>query len=281
MKWYLSGSALANTSKLNNMEFIIYLDKEAKQRDISNLVEIKHNSLKEDHIEEQIVHESNFDLLLQSSIKSCIFHSSEGMNVNLNSIIQFGGKSWKCTGAISNSNKSFFKVKSKWFVSPENTQENELCKDAYILDVIVAMYDEINLKECNENENLCYIGKDNQKIKEKIPTRRKDRHIFTPKRKEDRHTSNEDRHILTPKRKEQSAKGLEKLRNDSIKQAQKKYYKTKKEEEFLEDTGMDIICCCCVELKSVKSCTRADKIPPEKMYKYCTESEIQITNLCM
>ena len=267
-----------NVLKSNNGEFIIQLNHQTTDREINNLVEMNYNSLKEAHLNDQIVHESNFDLVLQSYMKSCIFHSSEDMKVNLNSIIQFGGKSWKCTGAISHSYKSFFKVKNNWFVSTEKTKEIELCKDVFIRDIAVAIYDEINIIECIQNESLCYIGKDNQKIQEKIPTRRKDRHtsqkdrhIETPKRKE--HDS-EDRHILTPKRKQHDYERLEKLRNETIKKEKQNYHRNKKEEEFLNDTGMDIVCCCCVELKSEKSCTRADKIPPERMYKYCTESDL-------
>ena len=128
-----------NVLKSNNGEFIIQLDHQTTDREINNLVEINYNSLKEAHLNDQIVHESNFNLVLQSYIKSCIFNCSEDMKVNLNSIIQFGGKSWKCTGAISHSYKSFFKVKNNWFVSTEKTKEIELCKDVFIRDIAVAM----------------------------------------------------------------------------------------------------------------------------------------------
>ena len=50
------------------------------------------------------------------------------------------------------------------------------------------------------------------------------------------------------------------------------YHRNKKEQEFVSDTGMDLICCSCVEWKSIKSCTRADKLPVEKFFLYCTEN---------
>ena len=100
------------------------------------------------------------------------------MNISLNSIIKFGGKSWKCIGAISNSYKSFFKVKNNWFMSTENSKEIELCKDDFVRNITIATYDEIN-KECSENESLCYGSKDIEKIRDKVPKRAKDRHLLT------------------------------------------------------------------------------------------------------
>ena len=61
---------------------------------------------------------------------------------------------------------------------------------------------------------------------------------------------------------------------EARKQAKKVYYRNKKEEEFLSDTGMDSVCACCLELKSAKSCTSMSKIPEEKVYKYCIESDL-------
>ena len=116
-------SCCRSFSKSNDTDFIIHLDNETTERDISNLMEKKYNSLLEDHLKEQIVHENSFELNLHSSIKSCIFHSSQSMKINLESILNFGGKSWKIVGAMSNSGESFFKMKNKWFESSEETEE--------------------------------------------------------------------------------------------------------------------------------------------------------------
>ena len=37
---------------------------------------------------------------------------------------------------------------------------------------------------------------------------------------------------------------------------------------------MESVCACCLELKSAKSCTSISKIPEEKVYKYCIESDL-------
>ena len=47
-------SCCTNTSKLNNMEFVINMDNETKERDSTNLIEIKYNSLKEGHLKNNL-----------------------------------------------------------------------------------------------------------------------------------------------------------------------------------------------------------------------------------
>ena len=75
---------------------IIFLDNDAKNREISNLLKLKYCSLKEKHIEtaltEFVFHSQNFDLNLQNDQKSCAFHSSENIEVDLQEIHAFGGK---------------------------------------------------------------------------------------------------------------------------------------------------------------------------------------------
>ena len=87
-----------------------------------------------------------------------------------------------------------------------------------------------------------------------------DRHLDTDIRKKDRHLDNKDRHLDN------------KDRHLDRKEMNKIYHRNKKEQEFVSDTGMDLICCSCVEWKSIKSCTRADKLPVEKFFLYCTEN---------
>merc|ERR1712055_74665 len=110
-------------------------------------------------------------------------------------ILNFGGKSWKVIGAMSNSGESFFKIKNKWFESSEETEEILEYADIFIENVAVAVYDDINVKECNENANVRYESKDIQKITDKIFNKKGDRHKVTEKRKQDRHVlSKQDRH---------------------------------------------------------------------------------------
>merc|ERR1712055_841390 len=156
-------------------------------------------------------------------------------------ILNFGGKSWKVIGAMSNSGESFFKIKNKWFESSEETEEILEYADIFIENVALAVYDEINIKDHNENTKVCYESKDIQKIKNKKFNKKGDRHKQTEERKQDRHVLTEerkkhdsqDRHVLTEERKKHSSKWLDKLRNKTIKEKQKEFYRKEKEEDFL------------------------------------------------
>ena len=116
------------------------MDNATTDREISNLIEMKYKCLKDNNLKDQIVHENSFELNLHSSIKSCIFYSSGSMKINVESVLNFGGKSWKCIGAISNASESFFKIRNKWFISTENNEEIVLHGDVFIDNVAVAVY---------------------------------------------------------------------------------------------------------------------------------------------
>ena len=107
----------------NNTESIIILDSEDKNRKINHLVEAKYNSIKQEHLEEALTyvvcHDSGFSMTLKKEQTTCIFHSSEIFELELDAVLEFAGKSWRCVGAISNSNESFFKVDNKWFECSE------------------------------------------------------------------------------------------------------------------------------------------------------------------
>ena len=67
----------------NTSEHIIELNNENTNREIGNLVQEKFDSIKDNHAKEAI-HDNNFNLKIQSGIKSIIFHSLEKMRVNHN-----------------------------------------------------------------------------------------------------------------------------------------------------------------------------------------------------
>ena len=289
----------------NTSEHIIELNNENTNREIGNLVQDKFDSIKDGHAKEAI-HDNNFNLKIQSGIKSIIFHSLEKMSVNLQSTIQFGGKSWQCVGAISDTYESFFKIGNKWF-----SNSCELSSIDFLLsNISIAVFDQVNERKYNENENFSYIGADLIKIRNKTTARKKsvkesqNKYEQTEARKQAKKEYEE-----TEVRKQHSAKQLQQAmkksqneyeeteagkqrkkeyeqteagkqrkkeyeQTEARKQAKKEYYRNKKEEEFLSDTGMDSVCACCIELKSTKSCTSISKIPEEKVYKYCIESDL-------
>ena len=138
-------------------------------------------------------------MILKKEQKSCVFHSTEVFELELDGILEFSGKSWRCVGAISNSNESFFKVNNKWYECSEENEIYECCQSFLITDGSVAVFDEINV-ECNhpvnkKNEQLSYTGGELEKIQNKTPIRKKDRHLDSDKRREDRHLDNKDRHL--------------------------------------------------------------------------------------
>ena len=47
-----------------------------------------------------------------------------------------------------------------------------------------------------------------------------------------------------------------------------------KVKSMMMDTGMETICTCCIELKSKSSCVLINRLPVEKIFKYCTEVSI-------
>ena len=137
--------------KSNDGKSIITLDSEAKNREISDLLNTKYNTIKEEHLKEAlnhvVCHDTNFEMILQNGHKSCAFSSSENLELDLEEILRFGGKSWQCVGVISNLEESYFKVEKKWFVSSENKKEIEICKNFKIKNGCVAIYDEINIED--------------------------------------------------------------------------------------------------------------------------------------
>merc|ERR1712208_160816 len=66
---------------------IVYLDNNAQNQEISNLLNIKYCSLKEEHLEtaltEFVCHNQNFELKLQSDQQTCVVHSAENIEVDL------------------------------------------------------------------------------------------------------------------------------------------------------------------------------------------------------
>ena len=47
-----------------------------------------------------------------------------------------------------------------------------------------------------------------------------------------------------------------------------------KARKLLSDTGMDRICASCVEWKSKESCVHITRIPVERVFKFCTETDL-------
>ena len=81
-----------------------------------------------------------------------------------------------------------------------------------------------------------------------------DRHLATPKRREDRHLDQKDRHL-----------------NKSYRGGSKSFLSAKNSLD--NDTGMDVKCCSCLELKSRGSCSLAETLPKELFDNFCVQSE--------
>ena len=108
-------------------------------------------------------------MTLQNEQTSCIFYSSETFELELDEVLEFAGKSWKCVGVISNSNESFFKVDNKWLECSEENEIIECCKSFLIPDGSVAVFDQINVEyndqvNISKNEKLIYTGEDLKRI---------------------------------------------------------------------------------------------------------------------
>ena len=118
---------------------------------------------------------------------------------------------------------------------------------------------------------MCYIGKDLIILRNKTEARRKHN-------AKDRHKETADRHNETEARKKHNAKDRHKETADRHKETKtsrnKKQYRERKVRILLSDTGMDLICCSCVEWKSRNSCVSSEKFTVEKLYKYCTETDL-------
>ena len=168
-QWTCSCCRSADT---NNTENIIILDNEARNRKITHLVEEKYNCIKQKHLEEAlehfVCHDNDFIMSLKEEQTSCVFYSSQTFELNLDAVLEFAGKSWRCVGVISNSNESFFKVNNKWFECSEENEIFECCNNFLITDGSVAVYDQmnyewndpVNIRKNNTNEKLCYTGED-------------------------------------------------------------------------------------------------------------------------
>ena len=107
----------------------------------------------------------------------------------------------------------------------------------------------------------------------------KDRHLSTPKRREDRHLDQKDRHLdqkdrhlSTPKRREdRHLDQRDRHLNKSYRGGSKSFLSAKNSLD--NDTGMDVKCCSCLELKSRGSCSLAETLPKELFDNFCVQSE--------
>ena len=99
-----------------------------------------------------------------------------------------------------------------------------------------------------------------------------DRHLATPKRREDRHLDQKDRHLSTPKRREdRHLDQRDRHLNKSYRGGSKSFLSAKNSLD--NDTGMDVKCCSCLELKSRGSCSLAETLPKELFDNFCVQSE--------
>ena len=73
------------------------LDNEDENRKINRLVEAKYKSMKQEHLEEAlkhvVCHDSGFSMTLKKEQTTCIFHSSEIFELELDAVLEFAGKS--------------------------------------------------------------------------------------------------------------------------------------------------------------------------------------------
>ena len=128
--------------------------------------------------------------------------------------------------------------------------------------IILQIFNLISLSQISELDvsDLIYTPAEQKRIRNLG-----DRHLSTPKRREDRHIDQTDRHLPTPKRRE------DRHLNKSYRGGSKSFLSAKNSLD--NDTGMDVKCCSCLELKSRGSCSLAETLPKELFDNFCVQSE--------
>ena len=81
----------------------------------------------------------NCQITLGNELKTCIF-SCISMTIVLHDTVNFGGYMWRCIGAVTGNDNTYFRIGNKWFKSDEYKEIN--VKE--IQNVIVAIYDRSN-----------------------------------------------------------------------------------------------------------------------------------------
>ena len=148
-------------------------------------MKLKEDSIKYEHFKEaESSHDQEFEILLEDEQKTCVFHSQKNIQLDIQSIIKFGGKSWTCIGAISNSHESFFRFNNNWYRCSVEKQQPELCTEFLIKNSLLAVYDETNINTTTYEEAFCYIGKELHKIKDKTPKKKQNMNDYYHKNEE-------------------------------------------------------------------------------------------------
>jgi hypothetical protein len=127
-------------------ETFIDLNEETNNRKIAHLLKLKSESQSHQHYEHSSSNNRHVDevrkLILGDEQKVCIFKSSS-IELDLQESLEFGGKLWKCVGAISDNGESYFKMNLKWFKSSVNEEIDE----CMVTHITIAVYDRSDIEE--------------------------------------------------------------------------------------------------------------------------------------
>ena len=130
-------------------EFLIHLNDEGENRNISHLLKMKLDYLLQKHnVKSSGKGMEKTKLIAGEDQTTCIF-ACFSMELDLQENLQMEGKLWKCVGAISSDRDSFFRVNDKWFKTSETVKEIEAC---HVKQITLAVYDRTDMVECQKSE---------------------------------------------------------------------------------------------------------------------------------
>ena len=190
-----------NHERMTN-KYFLSLNEETKIKKIEDLLELKTNQLIKSHKAHCKLRGSDemTKINLNEHCQVLMVNSRKGMEVNLTNVVKFGGNNWRCRSILTET-RSIFKDNENWIFCENKMTKIEERKT--ISNVLIAFYEKACYKEITKpSENYCYKGDEIKKLTDITATRRKDRHVNAPKRREDRHTTKADRHVNTSKRRE-------------------------------------------------------------------------------
>ena len=142
-------------------------------------------------------------IIIPKEQSTCLFVSEVGIDVHLDFSIALGGYVWNCVGAKTINGDCYFKASNKWI---KVNEDSSVVVEAHLIEnVECVVYDKEDTAAMYNDDGLCYTGKDIIKLRNRTPTRAKDRHLKTEVRRKDRHLETEqrkaDRHLETEQRK--------------------------------------------------------------------------------
>ena len=146
-------------------DFCIDLDDKSNSRSIEKLLTLKSSNLSSKHCCKSKTDEN--EIKIGNNVRVCLFYSSLGMDVNLESPVRFGGNTWKCSSVIT-STRSVFKARDEWYFCEEKNLNN--LTNRSLTDVLFATYEKIEVVKLTGGEiEYCYTGDELTKLRNIMP----------------------------------------------------------------------------------------------------------------